>query len=104
VLTLNSDTAEAVLDAGRSDRRIARIPLATFDLSPPVLEAIRAGRVLFAIDQQAYLQGFLPVMMLSQRVRYGLFPAQGEVIPTGPSFVTRSTAGQVIRLSNRGIR
>lgn len=104
VLTLNTDGAQGAMDAGRTDRRSRRVRLATFDLSPEVLEAIRTGRIQFAVDQQAYLQGYLPVMMLSQRIRYGLFPAQEDVIPTGPTFVTRSSAGQVIRLSNRGIR
>ncbi len=58
----------------------------------------------FAVDQQAYLQGYLPVMFLTQRARFGLFASEGQVIPTGPSFVTKETAGQVISLSNRGIR
>jgi simple sugar transport system substrate-binding protein len=104
VLTLNTDGAQGALDAVRADRRIQRVRLATFDLSPEVLQAVDDGRMRFAVDQQAYLQGFLPITLLSQRVRYGLFPARGDVIPTGPSFVTRATAGQVLRLSNRGIR
>jgi hypothetical protein len=54
--------------------------------------------------RRAFLQGYLPVMMLAQRARYGLFPAQGDVIPTGPHFVTKATAAQAIRLSKRSIR
>jgi simple sugar transport system substrate-binding protein len=69
-----------------------------------VLRAVREGSLRFAIDQQAYLQGYLPVVLLGQLARYGLFAAQGEVIPTGPHFVTRDTADQAIRLSQRGIR
>ena len=46
------------------------------------------GRIEFAVDQQPYLQGYLPIVFLAERARYGLFPAQGEVIPTGPNFVT----------------
>jgi simple sugar transport system substrate-binding protein len=65
---------------------------------------VLVGRMRFAIDQQAYLQGYLPVVLLGQLARYGLFAAQGEVIPTGPHFVTRATAAQAIRLSQRGIR
>ena len=42
--------------------------------------------------------------MLAQRARYGLLPGQGEMIPTGPNFVTKANAGQVIRLSRRSIR
>jgi simple sugar transport system substrate-binding protein len=69
-----------------------------------VLEAVRDGRMEFAVDQQAYLQGYLPVVLLTQKIRYGLFAGEGELIPTGPRFVTRTTAGRVVRLSERGIR
>ena len=78
--------------------------LATFDYSPAVLRAVRTGRMEFAVDQQPYLQGYLPVVFLSERARYGLFPAQGEVVPTGPSFITAAEAEQVERLSLLGIR
>jgi simple sugar transport system substrate-binding protein len=104
VLTLSASGAVLALDALRATGRAARVALGTFDLSPDVLRAVRAGRIRFAIDQQAYLQGYLPVVMLAQLARYGLFAAQGEVLPTGPHFVTRSTAEQAIRLSQRGIR
>ncbi len=93
--------ALAALRAGGLDKRIK---LATFDLSPEVLEAVRQGRMLFAVDQQPYLQGYLPVVMLSEEVRHGIFPAKGELIKTGPHFVTRATADQAMRLSAQGIR
>ncbi|MEA2383546.1 MAG: simple sugar transport system substrate-binding protein [Solirubrobacteraceae bacterium] len=104
VLTLSSDGGEAALRALQQTGRTDRIALGTFDLSPDVLRAVLAGRMRFAIDQQAYLQGYLPVVLLGQFARYGLFASQGEVIPTGPHFVTRATAAQAIRLSQRGIR
>ena len=99
VLTLNNTGAEIATDVVPR-----RVRLATFDYSPKVLEALRSGRILFAVDQQPYLQGYLPIVFLAERKRYGLFPAQGEVIPTGPSFVTRETAAQAARLSQLGIR
>jgi simple sugar transport system substrate-binding protein len=104
VLTLDTEGAEAALDALRPNGRAATIPLATFDLSPRVLEAVRDGRMEFAVDQQAYLQGYLPIVLLTQEIRYGLFAGQGKLISTGPKFVTRATAGRVVRLSARGIR
>jgi simple sugar transport system substrate-binding protein len=103
VLTLSSNSAEAVLAALRATGRRG-LELGTFDLSPQVLESVRTGRITFAVEQQPYLQGYIPVVALAQRARYGLFPAQGDVIPTGPSFVTRDNAAQAIRLSRRGIR
>jgi simple sugar transport system substrate-binding protein len=104
VLTLSANAAEPTLAALRATGREDRIQYGTFDLSPEVLRGVLAGRIRFAIDQQAYLQGYLPVVLLGQLARYGLFAAQGEVIPTGPHFVTRATAAQAIRLSQRGIR
>ena len=48
---------------------------ATFDLSPEVLTAIDDGTVLFAIDQQQYLQGYLGVLIVTQFAQYGPCPA-----------------------------
>jgi simple sugar transport system substrate-binding protein len=101
VLALNSTSGLAVLKAVKP---ASGVKVATFDLGPDVLAAVRAHRMLFAVDQQAYLQGYLPVVMLAQRARYGLFPAQGDVVATGPNFVTAATAGQAIALSRRSIR
>ena len=69
-----------------------------------MLTAVRDGKMLFAVDQQPYLQGYLPVMLLAERARYGVFPGEGELIPTGPQFVTKADAPEVIRLSAEGIR
>jgi simple sugar transport system substrate-binding protein len=104
ILTLSSNAAEPVLSAVRAAGRQDEIAMGTFDLSPEVLRDVRERRLRFAIDQQAYLQGYLPIVLLGQFARYGLFAAQDEVIPTGPHFVTHDTAEQAIRLSQRGIR
>jgi simple sugar transport system substrate-binding protein len=80
------------------------VRLATFDLSPEVLQAVRVRRMLFAVDQQPYLQGYLPVVMLAERAQHLLFPARGELIPTGPQFVTPANAARVLELSRRGFR
>jgi simple sugar transport system substrate-binding protein len=106
VLTLNSTTGlEAVQGLGTLGQA-SGIPIGTFDLGPDVLRAVQSGRLAFAIDQQAYLQGYLPVSLLAQRARYGLFPARhrGSVIPTGPKFVTAADAARVIELSKRSYR
>jgi simple sugar transport system substrate-binding protein len=99
VLTLNNQGGELAIEVAP-----AGATLATFDYSPKVLEAVRTGRMEFAVDQQPYLQGYLPIVFLAERARYGLFPAQGDVVPTGPSFITSANAGQVERLSLQGIR
>jgi simple sugar transport system substrate-binding protein len=80
------------------------VKIGTFDLGPDVLKAVQAGRIGFAVDQQAYLQGYLPIEMLALRARYGILPAQGDVVATGPNFVTRANAAQALELSERSIR
>jgi simple sugar transport system substrate-binding protein len=80
------------------------VKIGTFDLGPDVLKAVEAGRIGFAVDQQAYLQGYLPIEMLALRARYGIMPAQHDVVATGPNFVTRENASQALELSERSIR
>ena len=48
------------------------VKLATFDLSPEVLEAIDAGTMLFAIDQQQYLQGYQGVTIMTLYCAYSV--------------------------------
>lgn len=104
ILTLGptgSDPALAALDASG---RAGDVQIATFDLSENVLNAINDGNMLFAIDQQQYLQGYLGVLIATQYAQYGLLPGGGNPILTGPGFVTQENAAQVIELSAEGIR
>jgi simple sugar transport system substrate-binding protein len=103
VLTLGTAGALPALAALRTGFG-RRVELASFDLSPEVLQAVSRKRMLFAVDQQPYLQGYLPVVMLAERARHLLFPPRGELIPTGPDFVTAATADEVLELSRRGFR
>lgn len=90
----------ALADAGRTDD----VAFATFDLSPGVLDALESDRATFAIDQQQYLQGYLPVVLLTKHLETGTMAGGGEVIRTGPGFVTAETAATVRALTARGIR
>lgn len=87
----------AVKAIGRDD-----VLVASFDLSAGFLQAVADGDAAFAIDQQQFLQGYLPVAFLALHAEYGLMP--GGDVPSGPNLVTQDTAGQVIELSAQGIR
>jgi simple sugar transport system substrate-binding protein len=56
----------------------------------------------FAIDQQPYLQGYLPIVFLTEHAKYGVLPS--GTVRTGPAFVTKENAEQVIDLSAKGLR
>jgi simple sugar transport system substrate-binding protein len=104
LLALNSTGGMLAVKAVQRLDRPDVVKVATFDLGPDVLKAVQRHELLFAVDQQAYLQGYLPIVMLTQRARYGLFPARGDLVPTGPNFVTAREAGKAIELSKRSIR
>lgn len=87
----------AVTALGRDD-----VLVASFDLSAGFLQAVADGNAAFAIDQQQYLQGYLPVAFLALNAEYGLVP--GGDVPSGPNLVTQDAAAQVIDLSAQGIR
>ena len=78
--------------------------LATFDLSPDVIKGIKAGTVLFAVDQQQYLQGYLPIVFLKLFKTNANTVGGGLPVLTGPGFVDKSNAATVEKLAAAGTR
>jgi simple sugar transport system substrate-binding protein len=102
VLALNPDIAVAARDAVKGAGSDAT--LATFDLSGDVIKAIADGSIAFAVDQQQYLQGYLPVQMLMLYKRNLSTVGGGQPVLTGPGFVTGDNASQVQKLAESGLR
>jgi len=77
-----------------------KIPAGGFDLTPGTLNAIKAGQLNFTIDQEPYLQGFLPVLYL-----YLFNLSGGLVFPpntdTGLTFVTKDNVGPYLNTTSR---
>ncbi len=103
IMTLGPGSALPALSALEDQQLLGTTLLATFDLGPEVLEAIRDGNMLFAIDQQQYMQGYLPIVYLTLYLE-NLNTPGALLIPTGPGFVTQETAAQVIDYAARGTR
>jgi len=93
--TGSSPTLAAIAQLG-----LTGIHVGTFDLSQEVLAAIKAGTMDFAIDQQQFLQGYLPIVFLTYYNLYGLMPGGGAPVYTGPGFVTAANVDTV--LANTG--
>jgi simple sugar transport system substrate-binding protein len=103
ILALGAGTAgEPSLAAVKDSGKLGKVHVATFDLSPDFLKAVAAGEAAFAIDQQQYLQGYLPVVFLANYAKYGLIPASN--VASGPNLITTDKAAQVVKLSAEGIR
>ena len=97
--TVNGAQAlQAVEETGNS----GKVQIASIDLTPDVLQAIKDKEILFTSDQQQYLQGYLPVQILTLYNEYGLRPQ--PLTKTGPAYITADNAEQAIELSRRGLR
>jgi simple sugar transport system substrate-binding protein len=103
IMALGPTAAIPALKALQSLNLVGKIKLATFDLSPDVLQAIKSGNMLFAIDQQQYLQGYLPIVLLTL-YRTNLNTIANDVLMTGPGFVTQTNVAQIIALTQQGTR
>lgn len=102
VVTLNGEIADAAIDAVKGAGSDAQI--GTFDLSGPVVKAIEDGEILFAVDQQQYLQGYLPITFLKLYNQNQSTVGGGQPVLTGPSFVTKENAAAVGKLAEEGQR
>lgn len=78
--------------------------LATFDLNGDVTQAIADGNMLFAVDQQQYTQGYLPIVMLTLYESNLNTVGGGQPVLTGPGYVTQENAAQVQDLATQGTR
>ncbi len=93
ILTLGPTSAHPTLAALDSNGMSGQIFFATFDLSGEIAEGIKSDIIAFAIDQQPYLQGYLPVIILTNLVRYGVL--QSGHINSGPGYVTKENISLV---------
>ena len=62
------------------------------------------GKILFAVDQQPYLQGYLAVQMLTQYKSNLNVLGGGQPVLTGPNLITKENAAQVLKLAAAGTR
>jgi len=77
------------------------VPVGVFDIVPVVIDSIKEGYVQIAIDQQPYLQGFLPIVQLTLMKKYALGAWD---VDTGHAIVDKSNVDVVAELSKKGYR
>lgn len=102
VLALNSAVASvavsAVKDAG------SHAIVATFDLNKDVIKGIQSGSIAFAVDQQQYEQGYLPIVMLRLYKKNLNTVGGGQPVLTGPGIVDKKNVEKIADLASAGTR
>ncbi|MEM7320757.1 MAG: sugar ABC transporter substrate-binding protein [Pseudomonadota bacterium] len=86
VLTLGPVSADPTILALEENGMAGDIYFGTFDLGEEIVKGIKSGVIKWGIDQQPFLQAYLPVVILTNYHRYGVLP--GNNINAGPGFVT----------------
>ncbi|WP_433497987.1 substrate-binding domain-containing protein [Sphaerimonospora sp. CA-214678] len=79
---INTAAAGAIAEADSSAK------LAGFEVTDDTLRLIGEGKMLFTVDQQPYLQGYLPVVFLDLHLRHGFVVGGEQPVYTGPGFIT----------------
>ncbi|MCU1620017.1 MAG: Monosaccharide transporter substrate-binding protein family [Modestobacter sp.] len=102
VLTLNSAVASVAASAASDAGSKAEI--ATFDLNGDVIAAIKDGSIAFAVDQQQYEQGYLPIVMLKLYAQNLNTVGGGQAVLTGPGIVDADNVDQIADLASAGTR
>jgi len=97
VLTLGPTSADPTILALNQMGLAGDIYFGTFDLGGDIVQAIRDGVIEWGIDQQPFLQAYLPVVVLTNYHRFGVLP--GNNINSGPGFVTADGLDMVADLA-----
>ena len=102
VLTLGGqygvDAVSAVEQSGSSAK------VATFDLSQDVITNIKSGKIVFAVDQQPFVQGYAAVTALYLKSINGNDFGGGQPVYSGPAFITKENADAVGKFAAKGTR
>ena len=92
-------TTETYLKA--ANKNPGDIKIAGFDMSPATVTAIQGGWTNLVIDQQEWLQGYLPILQICLTKIYGF---SGLYVNTGAGFVDKSNVDFIAPLANKNIR
>jgi simple sugar transport system substrate-binding protein len=109
-LSANKDVKAVVPLGGTPHRNLVtaedaadvKAPIVGFDTSPPVIDGIKAGRILATADQQGYIQGYQTVMQPVLFLDFGLSPA--NLNSGGNSLIDKSNVEFLEKADLQGVR
>src|SRR5437868_1366871 len=103
ILALDPDVATNIVEAAVAGAN-SKAKIATFDISTKVVTDIQSGKIDFAIDQQQYLQGYLPIVFLKLFKQNANTVGGFDTVKSGPGIVDKNNASTVASLAGKGTR
>jgi len=102
IFTLGPLGAHPAIQLVEEEGLVGKVKIGAIDLTTKITDAIKKGEVVFTVDQQQYLQGYLPIVFLYLYNEYGLIPH--EKVLTGPAIVDKSNVDIVEKTVKMGYR
>lgn len=99
ILAVGPNAAEPTILALEEMGLAGEINFGTFDNSQAIAGAIKSGTINYAIDQQPFLQGQLPIIALANFVRYGVQIPHN--VNSGPGFITKDNIDQIAQFAGK---
>lgn len=103
IYTIGNVDANASINGVMQSGKAGRVAVGGLNMDETILNNIKTGKQLFAIDQQGYMQGYLAVSILNARVNYGLSVPTREIL-TGPGIVDASNVDATMEGVKQGTR
>ncbi len=103
IYTIGNVDANAAINGVMQSGKVGRVKVGGLNMDETILNNIKSGKQLFAIDQQGYLQGYLAVAILNGYVNYGLTVPTREIL-TGPGIVDKSNVEATLAGVAKGTR
>ena len=97
-LGLDPDVTIPCVDFVRAGTKVG-----TFDVGGSI-KLIQSGKMMFAIDQQQYLQGYLPVVFAMLYATNLNTVGNGAPVLTGPGIINKANAARIAKLAAQGTR
>ncbi|MFF5076797.1 sugar ABC transporter substrate-binding protein [Actinoplanes sp. NPDC000266] len=102
IVTLGAPQALDAIKARQQSGSQAK--LVTFDLNEQAATEIKSGNILFSIDQQPYVQGYMAVTSLYLNLKNGNDIGGGKAVLTGPSFVDSTNIDKILPFTKNNTR
>src|SRR6266853_290435 len=103
ILALDPDVAKNIVESAVTGAG-ATAKIATFDISTGVITDIQSGKIDFAVDQQQYLQGYLPIVFLKLYKSNANTVGGFDTVKSGSGIVDKSNAATVASLAGKSTR
>jgi simple sugar transport system substrate-binding protein len=102
IVALGAPFALTAVQSAKNANSTAKI--GTFDTNAALVDAIKAGDIQWAVDQQPFLQGYLAVDSLWLYINNGNVIGGNQPVLTGPAFIEKSNIDAIAEYAKNGTR